>query len=281
MEKVKRSAFSAKLDVWMRLEAANWLKNKRDLIEDESDFQGLIRLIAIGVAGLYFYVGNILAVLHKEHKYTLDEITPVYIGGNGSRLLHWLAEGGEFDRNSEINGFLSHIMSLASGFPDTGELTRLSENPKDEAACGLVLKDRKLKGLNKKAKDPVIAGENCEINGERIDWQERLEFKGKTIDQYKIPDLTQLKHFLNAFHFSLEELGIDGIQGLDGYEFEKEYDEDADSEYNQKLWRATERELRNTLNGIKGEVDDIREEPPFILGLKALLQVLGKEWAGK
>ncbi|WP_217359989.1 cell division protein FtsA [Anabaena sp. UHCC 0253] len=278
--KLKGPAFNAKLDVWMRLEAGNWLETKRDRFEEDKDFQGLIRLMAIGISGLYFYVGQILSVLHKEDKYSQNQITPVYIGGNASRLLHWLAEGGEFDRNSEINSLLSHMMSIASGFPDTEELTRLSQNPKDEAACGLVLKDRKLQGLGKKEKDPVIAGEDCKISGENFGWQERLEFKGKSISKYEIPELTQLKLFLNAFHASLDELGIDGIKPLDGYEL-KEYPDDPDPDYNEKLWRATERELRNSLNAIKGNIEDIREEPPFIIGLKALLRVLGKEWAGK
>jgi hypothetical protein len=279
--RLKGVAFNAKLDVWMRLEADNWLDKKRDLLEEDKEFQGLLRLMGIGLCGLYFYVGQILSVLHKEDKYTLDEITPVYIGGNGSRLLHWLAEGGEFDKNSEINGLLSRMMSVASGFTDTEELTRLSQNPKDEAACGLVLKDKKLNGLNKKAKDHVIAGENCEIDGDKFSWQDRLEFKGKTISKYQIPDLTQLKLFLDAFHTSLDNLGIDGIKPLEGYEFEKEYPDDPDPEYNQKLWKATAKELRNSLNSIKGDVENISEEPPFILGLKALLKVLAKDWAGK
>ncbi|MEA5583288.1 hypothetical protein VB620_18320 [Nodularia harveyana UHCC-0300] len=278
--KLKGYAFNAKLDVWMRLEATNWLEIKRDKFEEDKDFQGLISLMAIGVCGLYFYVGQILSVLHQEGKYSLDEITPVYIGGNASRLLNWLAEGGEFDRNSEINGLLSRMMSIASGFPDTEELTSLSQNPKDEAACGLVLKDRKLQGLGKKEKDPIIAGEDCTISGEKFGWQERLEFKGKSISKYEIPELTQLKLFLNAFHASLDELGIDGIKPLKGYEL-KEYPDDPDPDYNQKLWRATERELRNSLNAIKGNVEDIREEPPFIIALKALLRVLGKEWSSQ
>lgn len=278
--KLKGYAFNAKLDVWMRLEATNWLETKRDKFEEDKDFQGLISLMAIGVSGLYFYVGQILSVLHQEGKYSLDEITPVYIGGNASRLLNWLAEGGEFDRNSEINGLLSRMMSIASGFPDTEELTTLSQNPKDEAACGLVLKDRKLQGLGKKEKDPIIAGEDCTISGEKFGWQERLEFKGKSISKYDIPELTQLKLFLNAFHASLDELGIDGIKPLKGYEL-KEYPDDPDPDYNQKLWRATERELRNSLNAIKGNVEDIREEPPFIIALKALLRVLGKEWSSQ
>lgn len=281
-DKLKGAAFNAKLDVWMRMEAAKWLETKRDKFEEDQEFQGLIRLMTIGISGLYFYVGQILAVLHKEGKYSKKEITPVYVGGNASRLLHWLAEGGEFSRYSEINTLFSRMMSIAAGFPDTEELTRISKNPKDEAACGLVLKDRKLHGLGKKDKDPIIAGEDCIISGEKFGWKQRLDFKGSSITKgaYEIPELNQLKLFLNAFHISLDELGIDGIQPLNKYEI-KEHIDDPEPGYNEKLWRATERELRNSLNSIQGKIEDIREEPPFIMALKALLRVLGKEWAGK
>jgi len=272
--KLKGPAFNAKLDVWMRLQAVNWLETKRDKFEEDGEFQGLIRLMAIGVSGIYFYVGQILSVLYQEGKYSRDEITPVYIGGNASRLLHWLAEGGQFDRNSEINSLLSRMMSIGSGFDDTEEITRLSQNPKDEAACGLVLKNRKLQGLGKKEKDPIISGEDCTINEENFSWQKRLEFKGKSITKYEIPQLTRLKEFLDAFHTSLDDLEINGIKPLKGYEL-------AGANYNDKLWRAIERELRNSLNEIRGNVEDIREEPPFIIGLKALLRVLGKEWSNK
>ena len=158
---LRREAFNAKLDVLLRLEGENWLKNKKVLIEEEKDFQELIQLTAIGTAGLYYYVGILLKVLHKEEKYSKSDITPVYIGGNGSRFLNWLAEGGSFDKNSEINELLSRIMSKGSDFEDTEEVTRLSQRPKDEVACGLVIKETKLLGLGKKIKDPLIAGENC------------------------------------------------------------------------------------------------------------------------
>ncbi|MBD2663527.1 hypothetical protein B6N60_03423 [Richelia sinica FACHB-800] len=279
--RLRGPAFNAKLDVWMRLEATNWLEKRRDTFEENPDFQGLIRLMAIGVSGLYFYVGQILSVLHQERKYTVDEITPVYIGGNASRLLHWLAEGGRFDSYSEINLLLSRMMSVASGFDDTKQVTRLSQKPKDEVACGLVLQGRRLEGLDRREIDHVITGEYCKINDEEFGWQNRLDFRGRNINKYEIPELNQLKLFLNVFHASLDHLRIDSIQPIPEYEFEKLYPDDPDAEFNQRLWRETERELRNSLNAIRGEVDNIREEPPFILGLKALLRVLGKRWAGK
>lgn len=274
---LKGGAFNAKLDVLLRLEGDNWLKNKRPFMEDDPEFQGLIRLTAIGTAGLYYYVGILLKVLHAEGKYSRDEITPVYIGGNGSRFLNWLAEGGMFTTSSEVNVLLSRMLSKGSGFKDTEEITRLSESPKDEAACGLVLSDSKLQGLTKKDKDLPIAGENCEVNRQPINWESRLDFEDD-VENFRIPNLVQLPKFLDDFHVALRELKIEGLTPLEGYKVSK-----ADLGYNpnDKLWRDTSKELTNVLLKIKGNSDNIRVEPPFILGLKALLRVLGKEWADK
>ena len=280
-DRLTEDKFSSKLDVFLRLESENWLKNKRDFAEDDPKFQGLLQLMAIGMGGLYYYVGIILGVLQDEGKYQTREITPVYIGGNGSRLLNWLAERGKFLPSSEVNDLLSQMLTKGSGFNDRIlERTRLTQRPKDEVACGLVLGRTRLTGLDTKTEDMLIAGEDCEINGESIEWRDRLEFKGN-IQQLEIPNLIQLRTFLDDFHGSLKELKIEEILPLQDYELGDEPGAEPESTYNQSLWRDTERELTNVLLNMKGETDDIRVEPPFIMGLKALLKVLAKEWAGK
>jgi hypothetical protein len=229
--------------------------------------------------------------LHTEGKYNKNKITPVYLGGNGSRFLHWLAEGGQFNRNSEANELFSKIMSLASKFDDTHEDTLLSSAPKDEVACGLVLSDSKLTGLTRKDDLVLIAGEVCSINGESIDWNSRLKISNNEIDSFSVEDkianftipeeLTQLPKFLYAFHAALRVLQIEGIKPLEGYKVLREYSVEQDRLDNQKLWSDTSKELTASLLKIRGNTDDIRIEPPFILALKALLTVLGKRWAEK
>ena len=273
---LKDGKFSAKLDVWLRLESETWLKDKRYLIEEESDFQGLLRLVTIGMAGLYYYVGTILGTLYKEQKYTRNEITPVYMGGNGSRLLNWLSTGGKFDRYAEINELFSYMLSKGSGFADTNEITYLSKRPKDEVACGLVLNDTKLTGLDRKQKDPLIAGEDCQVNGESITWEDRLDLEGD-IKSFEIGELVQLHLFLDEFNQAIKDLKLEGITPMTQFK----PGEGLDEKYRDKLWKDTQRELKATLLKMKGDADNIQVEPPFILGLKALLRVLGKEWSGK
>ena len=273
--KLEKGNFNAKLDVFMSWESEKWLKTKRAFVEEEADFQGLLRLIAMGFAGLYYYVGTILRVLFDEKKYTINEITPVYMGGNGSRLLHWLAIGGRFDRHSDVNKLLSRMLSQGSSFPDTEEITRLSIKPKDEVACGLVRERTKLQGLTRKPKNLIISGEDCEINGQPISWRERLELEGN-IEEFHVPEeMLQLRNFLDQFNLALKELEVDGLTPLPNYQPSQ------GMEANQRLWKDVYKELKRVTLEIKGDAKNIRPEPPFILGLKALMRVLGKEWAGK
>lgn len=268
-DRLTEDKFSAKLDVFLRLESEKWLKNKRDFAEDDPKFQGLLRLMAIGMGGLYYYVGTILGVLEQEEKYKSREITPVYIGGNGSQVLNWLVEGGRLLADSEISDLLSQMLNKGSGFNDRIlEKTRLSQRPEDEVACGLVLDRAKLTGWNKKTKEPLI------------EWIETLKFEGN-IRKLKIPDLVPLRTFLDYFHVSLKELEIEEILPLQNYELGDEPGAEPESTYNQTLWRNTQMELTNISLKMKRETNDILLEPPFIMGLKALLKVLAKEWADK
>jgi hypothetical protein len=275
---LKGGPFNAKLDVWLRLDGDDWLRNRRIFLEEDSTFQGLMTLTAIGVAGLYYYVGVLLRALHEEKdetghpRYRRPEITPVYVGGDGLWFFNCLAEGGQFDRYSEINGLLSRMMSCGSGFEDTRELTSLSRNPRAEVACGLLLSDTKLRGLTSKMKDFLISGEQCKLNGLSISSISRLEFE-EDIQDFQIPQLVELPKFLYEFHVALRDLEIEGVKPLPQFNPIQELSD------NVELWRAVDRELRNILLQVKGDSENIRLEPPFILALKALLCVLGRKWA--
>ncbi|NEP63280.1 MAG: hypothetical protein F6K31_41315 [Symploca sp. SIO2G7] len=265
--RISTKELKSDLDNILRLEGDDFLKNRRILVEEKLGFQDLIQFLAIGIAGLYYYVGIILKVLHKEGKYSRREINQIYIAGKGSQLLHWLDISGHFNQDSEMNELLSYILSTSSGFPDTEEITRLSMNPQDEVACGLVLKDSRLTGLMMKKKEPLIAGENYAINGIIIPWSSRLETPDE-IYEFKVPKLEQLSKFLYDFHIALQELNIENIKPLKGY------NRSLDLNDNEKLWRDTSKELTNLFLKTKGDSGNIRLEPPFILGLKALLRTL-------
>ncbi|MDP5337590.1 MAG: hypothetical protein NWQ28_03320 [Nodularia sp. (in: cyanobacteria)] len=257
--------FHDKLDIWLRLESANWLEKKRGLFLDNPHFQGLIRLMCIGLSGLYFYIGNVLSALHKEGKYTINEITPVYIGGIGSRLLHWFEEGGEFNRYSDINVLLSRMISKGSGFSDTEELTRISENPQDEVACGLVLNQTNLQELSIDETDYVICGEHCEINGKDFTSTSRLEFDG-SINKFKVYNSSELSKFFTDFNIAVKELNIDTVKPVPKYRLNLEF------ESQQKLAKEIKYYLLAMNRG------EMCTQSIFIVELKALLTILSLNW---
>ena len=277
---LKDAKFSSEWDLWLRRNGSEWLENNRDaLLASNSKFQELLQLTCLGVCGLYYYVGMILHVLHYvDKKYKIGEITPIYLGGNGANIWHWLSEGGNFDNMREINKLFSKMLEKGSSFsvPKIKPKTRLSRDLKSEVACGLVLNDTKLGGWDQDengdrldwTKEELIAGEYCCINGQSIDPYERLPVSGNIdISTFEIPDtLSNLRKFVADFNVATKALNIQGIRPINI----------SDEDFN-----TTYRELKAMLLNFRGRSNEIRIEPPFILALKALLKTLGKKWASK
>jgi hypothetical protein len=270
--------FKSKIDVLLRHNSESWLRDRRHTLEEDKDFSGLLRLMTLGIAGIYYYIGTILHTLQREEKYTESEIPAIYIGGNGSRLLHWIATGGEFNQHTDLNELFNRMLAAPSGLEEIEQFTQLSQRPKDEVVCGLVMDKTKLASLDKKDKDLLIAGENCKINSREISWTSRLELDGdENISEFTISQLDHLKRFVEDFNRGLKDLNIEEIKPFNTYQRKT----GLNPKYSEKLWSETHKEMRKMLLDIKGKSDDIRIEPPFIIGLKALLKVLAKEWSSQ
>ncbi|MEM9543018.1 MAG: hypothetical protein AAGA60_26445 [Cyanobacteria bacterium P01_E01_bin.42] len=274
-ESKSAARFYAKLDAVLLAEGQKWLETERALLEDSPDLEEIIQGAAIGIAGLYYYVGIVLRGLDLEEKSDRQEITPVLIGGNGSRLLHWLDAGGQFSNYSEVNRLLSRMMSQGSGFNDTRQDTRLSEKPKAEVACGLVAdqNETRLRGLDVDDESEVFAGEVCQVNGEPIDTYERIRLPDN-IYKFEVINLSTLQTFLDDFHQALKKLKITTIKPLNEYKYDN-------IESRDRLWRKIRDKVEIDVQRIQGNRDDISSgEPPFILGLKWLLYFLARrdEW---
>lgn len=269
--------FQSKLDVLLRWESNDWLSRKRPTLTDSEDAAGLFRLMVIGFSGVYYYIGLILNVLRERREYRRDFPTPVYIGGGGSQLLHWLDPAGRFCKHSEINLLFNRVLSRGADIEDTEEGTLLSPRPKDEVACGLVLGETKLSGIGDRSHYSLIPGEAYRLNAQNHDWNEPIVIE-EDVDNFKIVNINNLNIFLYEFHKALKDMRIEGIHPLPGYKLSLELSDNA------KLWRGTQRKLDNLLlieeYNMIGKASDAQIQPPFIIGLKALLQYLGKEWAG-
>jgi hypothetical protein len=272
--------FKAKVDSLLLHESERWLKDNRPELEDDKDFQGLIRLISIGIAGLCYYIGLSLRTLASEGKYVSLETPSIYIGGNSSRLLNWLDQAGAFTRYSGVNELLQRIISDASGLKETNDSIYMSRKPGDEVACGLVLNKTKLQGLKPRTKDPLIAGESCRINGQNVSFDQRMSADGDDITLIEAPpELDRLIDFINSFNQGIKDLGIEEeIKPFSQYR----QGSGLEAGYSEELFDKTMTELRSTLININnGDSEKFLVEPSFILELKSLMKVLAREWAGK
>ena len=271
-KQLKEELFYSKLDAILIREGQKWLREKREILEDNADLRDILQYSAIGIAGLYYYIGIILKALYIEGKINRTQITPVYIGGNGSRILNWLAVLGQFDENCDAYYLFSKMLSAGSSFKDTKEATWLSSQPKAEVACGLVLDQRQTKLIipntsnNEGYYEDLIAGESCQVNGKSIEATSRLQLEVYNND-IRIQEINNLKLFIDAFHNALNELRVSNIAPLQEYNH---------ANSREKLWKDIKRGVEADLSNMTGQADNIRMEPPFILGLKSLLRILAR-----
>jgi hypothetical protein len=279
LSNIRDEHFFVKLEGVLAAKGSEWLERNRTLMDDDPDLQTIVQLSTLGISGLYYYIGLVLGALDIEKKYTRKLNTPVYIGGNGSRILNWLDLSGRFSPDSEASLLFSRLLSKASGFEDKKVATVLSSKPKAEVACGLVLDQRKKRYLSSTGlqddDEVIFAGEDCEVNGVAFGWQNRLDLtQFQKIESFKLVGsddeevgLANLQKFLEDFQRAFKELKITSIKPL------KQYD---DEQWRNSLWTnvkdSVESNLRDDLEGRNSE--DVRVEPPFILGLKALLKEL-------
>ncbi len=141
LEEVSNSEkFYSQADTWINA----WINDSKDSLKNKLAIYGgriegipFIPLIALGISGLLYYAGLIMNYLikNKDFRPTMPNI---YIGGNGARILDWLANG-DFTPKSANSKYLKEILLFASGF-DKGAFFILqnTQEPKHEAAAGLI-----------------------------------------------------------------------------------------------------------------------------------------------
>ena len=255
-------AFYSQLDAVVRTQGESWLRKLPNL-NSETDVNQFKQLIAIGISGLLYYVGLIIRYLINEGIY-LERIPNIYLGGDGSNLMHWLASGS-YSTNSVINRLLRNVFCEAYGVPDKKDfLMQISLNPDEEIAYGLVKEETPL------IYDEEVIREGFFMGGEAFENLENEKFLWETqisVQQLKSgikisSKLEQLEHFLNVFNQYAKSAGILPIEA------------------NSNLSNKTREQVNQTLSNLSGtDEDEIQIEPLFIIVLKKLLQVKVNEWA--
>ncbi|XZF62201.1 MAG: hypothetical protein ACSI46_25000 [Gloeotrichia echinulata DVL01] len=278
-ENLSGEQFNAKLNAFLIANGSRWLEKRNELDEAQSQEESLRLLMMIGVSGLYYYIGILLNVLLSEDsRLTRLEIPPIYVGGNGSRIFHWLVFKSNFDSQHPVNKLLSKMLQEGSSISYSQiQNTILSEKPKDEVACGLVLDKENIPlQIPPNLDNSLIAGEACEFrvkkgNGseETYPFRDNQRLKQPNMGEmtnFQIPDLANIQKFWESFRkiFDAENLH-ETIEGRIPI-LEKDFD-DFQEQIETKLSTYLE-------NNMQKHVSEIRFEPPFIICLKVLLETL-------
>ena len=264
----KSGKFYSQADTWIN----EWINNSEDGLEGKFAVYGgqiidtlFIPFIALGISGLLYYVGLVLNYLGEYEDFE-PKMPNVYIGGNGSRILHWL-DNGNFRQDSESNRHLKEIIIAATGFNQNDSFTlRITPQPKHEAAAGLVDNIAILESTEKEF--GILAGEDFvaaegDSGEEDCDWKTILtaeEFGKHLKSGNKLP---QIEKFIEVFNAGFGK-SLGAPLNLD-LELKKDITSDL-NDWFKNLALLPDKNL-------------IIVEPIYIKALGKLLERKTKEWA--
>ena len=260
LEKAKmgeKTAFYAEVDALLNRKSNDILAKLVD-VEVYADVQRFRQLIALGLSGLFYYVGLVLRHLIEAGRYE-REVPDIYVGGNGSKMFRWLG-AGEFRSDNPLKKLFKRLVMEAVGFEDQARMIELelSKHPKGEAAFGLVSKVSLVRPGAAVRDNRVVAGEPFGHNRQVHPWNTLVDAE---ILQQGITAQRQLVHLprlINIFNnFAASQ--ADMLTSIDNT-----------NDVAHKLYQ----QLAVKLVAYKRfERRDIIVEPLFMLAMKTLLEV--------
>ena len=265
--------FYAQADALIKEKGQEWL-NKLATVGGEPAIQPFFQLISLSVAGLLYYVGLLLNHLSHSKANFNSEMPSIYIGGNGSKILHWMAHGS-FNPDNPMallcRKHLKHVIRKASGFEsDNNRGIEISRSPKEEAAYGLVAGGIKLKP--NATEFNILAGEAFTQTGRDYKWTEILTAERlKKRVSVSEDNLGQIQNFIDNFNAGLGaeiNMPVDLNETLNG-----------ESQGSATVQNVIFEKLENVLQVFSdAKPEEISVEPLFILALKALLEAKIRRW---
>ena len=244
------------------------LKNKSGLDE----VQQVLQMSQFAAAGIFYYLGGLIGLLHSREIYEGDEVPDVYVGGNGSRIFHWICGDKKFNPRSPYISVFRDMLTETSGLTAYGFKLVLSTSPKVEVARGMLeskpahhakffdAKEIAKNLFGDDGRDPLIA--NSVFAGDNFR-------QGKT--EHKATD------FLSARDIN-SGVSIKKAEGLRAFK-------NAFNQNGQEIWgnhlTIGEYELSQVAKGVTGaysqdigrKENEISVQPVFILELKNYMEM--------
>ena len=155
------------------------------------------QIVRLGLSGLFYYLGLVLRSLDEDKKFKRN-LGGVYVGGNGSQLLHWAADGA-FSPGDTFSLILVDCLLAGAGWTENvpkNVQVKVSRQPKQEAAAGLVV-DTTLVSEPTEPWNEVISGEAFRKNGE--DCSEIRAISRDDFAKITIDSLAQLERFYRIY----------------------------------------------------------------------------------
>jgi hypothetical protein len=216
------------------------------------------QIIRLGIAGLFFYLGLIIRSLEEKGVFERN-LGGVYLGGNGSQLLHW-ADDGCFNPDGEFAAVLVDCLIAGAGW--NGNLpraisVRLSEHPKEEASAGLVV-EANLSSDETERWDEVVSGEPFKRAGSSM--SETTILSREDMRNIKVEGLPQIEKFYAIY-----------LKSSNAHNFKLSSDFLPDRLIKMDIFRQVHQFVADQ-QGKKS--DDVELAPLFIRGLRELLREL-------
>jgi hypothetical protein len=261
----ERSKFCRSTDAILRSR-----ENEKEILKGlyaffrDEEYSRFRSLLAILLGGLFYYTGLLLRSLGDD-SLNFEDLPDVYVGGNGSKIFHWLTPP-TYSTKDPIHELFKRMMLRGAGMgPSTKHLNiHLSKEPKCEAAIGLLYSGEVPKEAQGRAGDRMISGEPF-----RVGSQSKSEIQTLSAEDLlagaEASELTSLADFIDAYNEFTRDYSLLGavLNPKDVLARAKKTVTD---------WCGQQRSK---------EAPEIRPEPLFVVGLKKACEFIHQQqWAG-
>ena len=207
----------ALIDADMRKNSKKYQDGLKNMIV-KNDVQKVLQLAQFALAGIFYYIGGMVNLLHERGIYQGDSLPDIYVGGNGSRIFPWIC-GGTFTTHNPYIEVFKDMLVATSGLSAVDFKIILSDTPKVEVARGMT-EDRPHNDEifynqrqiatdifgEEKGRDPLIA--NSVFAGDNFIVGSQLSKKTEFISAYEIAEgvsirnVDELRTFTTKFNES-------------------------------------------------------------------------------
>ena len=134
------SGRQALIDEDMRNNSSKYIVELNTMTVDQKTADAVKKVLQcsqFAVAGLFYYLGKILKMLHSKKIFVGNTLPPVFIGGNGARIFDWLTCGAT-NVNNSYTDVLKKMLEVSSELEQRFTTFQRNPQPKVEVASGML-----------------------------------------------------------------------------------------------------------------------------------------------